>query len=381
MKVVFITSMTPSGHYSQYITKGLNRQKGLDLIVYAGKHEAGRVDPKKYGSVKYVWNKSVSFISDILKELEKDKPDVVHVQQEFNMYGGTLTGAMFPLLILRLRRAGYKTVVTIHAAVHKHQINDEFIRLFHKNSRVMRPFILKIFFQYVYMMTSWTASTMLVHTRLKWKILTEDYGVSAKKLTHMPIVIPDKKVNNTKKDKYFFYFGYMVRRKGLEHALEGFKKYIDSHPRSPFKLILAGGVIRGQEKALDEIKEFIGKNKLEKRIAMKGFIEEREQDRLYNRAYAVIIPAKVSMGSSGPLFHAMSYGKCVIATREGYFKEDIRHLKTGILTDNAKWKTAFEFAVNHPALIAHIEKNVEKKARDQHPDAVARRYVQVYNSL
>jgi glycosyltransferase involved in cell wall biosynthesis len=87
------------------------------------------------------------------------------------------------------------------------------------------------------------------------------------------------------------------------------------------------------------------------------------------------------MGSSGPLFHAMSYGKCVIATREGYFKEDIIHLKTGILTDNTKWKNAFEFAVNHPKLIANIEKNVTKKARDQEPATVARRYVQVYNSL
>lgn len=381
MKVVFITSMTPSGHYSQYITKGLHQQKDIDLIVYAGLHEAGKVDAKKYGTVKYVWKKSLTYISDILRELERDKPDIVHVQQEFNMYGGVLTGALFPLLILQIRMAGYKTVVTIHAAVHKHQVNDEFIHLFHKNSKIMRPFILKSFFQYVYMTTSWIADTMFVHTKLKQKILTEDYAVSPKKLTFMPIVIPDKKTNNVKKDKYFFYFGYMVRRKGLQHALEGFKKFIDSHPRSPFKLVLAGGVIKGQEKAFEEIKDFIALNRLEKYILMKGFIEEQEQDKLYNRAYAVIIPAKVSMGSSGPLFHAMSYGKCVIATREGYFKEDIIHLKTGILTDNTKWKNAFEFAVNHPKLIANIEKNVTKKARDQEPATVARRYVQVYNSL
>lgn len=381
MKVVFITSLTPSGHYSQYITSGLARQKNIDLTVYAGVHEKGKVAPGKYGTVKYVWKKSPSYISDILAELKKDKPDVVHVQQEFNMYGGPLTAALFPVFLMLLKINGFKVVVTIHAAVHKHQINAEFIRLFHKNSKLMKPVFLMAFFQYVYKGSSMFADRVFIHTHLKKKILTEDYGISPKKLIIVPIVIPEKPIRNGQKEKYFFYFGYMVRRKGLEYALEGFKKFTDSNPKSPYKLTLAGGVIKGQEKALDEIKDFIAQNGLKMKVIMKGFIEEKEQDALYNKAYAVIIPSRVTMGSSGPLFHAMSYGKCVIATREGYFIEDIKHLKSGMLTENNRWEKAFEYAVNHPEIIKSIEKNVTKRADSQSPVTVARVYAQHYASL
>lgn len=381
MKVVFISSMTPSGHYSQYITYGLNRQKNIDLIVYAGLHEKGRVDQKKYGQVKYVWHKGASYIRDILNELKKDRPDVVHIQQEFNMYGGTLTGAILPLLILLLRLNGFKTVVTIHAAVYKKQIDDEFIHLFHKNSKVMRPFILKSFFHYVFKISSVFANRVFIHTYRKLDILTHDYGVSKKKIDVVPIVIPSGKIKRYKKEPYFFYFGYMVRRKGLEYALEGFKKFVKKHPKTPYKLVMAGGVIKGQEKAFDEIKDFIKESGLSKKVEIKGFIEERDQDALYGRAYAVIIPARVSMGSSGPLFHAMSYGKCVIASREGYFLEDIKNLKSGILTENNKWDRAFEYAVSHKSVVSSVEKNIEKRAQAQSPDACARIYATHYESL
>lgn len=380
MKVVFITTMLPAGHYSQIICSGLAKQKDVNLIVYTDKNSEN-LKIKGCGEIRTVWSKSPKYIFEILRELKKDRPDIVHLQQELNMYGGILSALLFPFLVALIRFSGFCTVVTIHASVYKKQINKEFMKLFHQESLFVQPLILKMVFYYLFRTISLFSDAILVHTFLAKDILVSDYGVSAIKTTMIPIAIPRRFNYKVKKEKYFFYFGYMVRRKGLGYALDGFRKFLLKNPHSPFKLVLAGGVILGQEKAFDEIKNDIKNNKLTDKVSIKGFIEEKEQDILYQKAYAVIIPAIVSMGSSGPLFHANSYGKCVIASKEGHFLEDIRDKETGILTNNNKWDEAFAYAANHLEQIAIIEHNVALKARSRSPIKTARLYLDLYRSL
>lgn len=380
MKVVFVSSMLPSGHYSQFITNGLFLQKGLDLIIYADRNP-DNLGIKNCGKIKLVWSKSAKFVYEIVRELRTDKPDIVHIQQEMNMYGGIATTILFPILVLLFKILRFKVVVTIHAAVYKKQINKEFIRLFHRNSGHTKPIHMKILFYYIFKMVSLFSNLIIVHTFLNKDILSRDYGVSTGKIVVIPNVIPQKSYWGFHPRKYFFYFGYMVRRKGLEYALDGFGRFMKSNYRSKFRLIMAGGTIKGQEKALEEIKLYIKSKKLQTRIKILGYVEEKELDRLFGDAYAVVIPAKVSMGSSGPLFHARSYGKCVIASRVGHLIEDIEHLKDGILTENDKWNEAFEFAVNHTHKVSSIEKNVLKLAASRTPFIIAQKYKKLYQSL
>ncbi|KKR45375.1 MAG: Lipopolysaccharide N-acetylglucosaminyltransferase [Parcubacteria group bacterium GW2011_GWB1_40_14] len=380
MKVVFVTGMLPSGHYSQYIAHGLVETKKVELLVYTDKDEKNLII-KGCGQIIPVWSKSFKFIFEVLKQLRQDKPDIVHFQHELNMYGGMFTAALFPLLLLLTKLLGYKIVVTVHAAVFKKQIDDEFVRIFNQNPKIIRPFMLKTFFSYVYHSISLISNIMIVHTHLTKKIITQDYGVDGTKVHVIPAVIPEKKPYTGKTDPYFFYFGYMARRKGLGYALDGFKKYIETNPKSKFKLILAGGVIKGQEDSLREITDMITKSGLEQRIVYKGFIEEKAQDDLYHKAYCVIIPAVLSMGSSGPLYHANSYGKCIIATKIGHYLEDIDDGKTGILTDNDKWDQAFDMVVNNPSQVKQIEKNTMQKATDRKPITIARQYNSIYSQL
>ena len=377
MKIVFISGMLPSGHYSQYITNGLYQHANVDLLVYADKNPKN-LEIKGSGTVKTVWSKSLRYIPEILRELRKDKPDVVHLQHELNMYGGMLTAALFPFLVACIRLSGYRVVTTIHAAVYKQQVDNAFMKLFHQDSPLIRPFMLKLFFHYVYKSPSLFSHEIIVHTHLTKQILTSDYGVDAEKISVIPIAIPQKEIDNSRKEKYFFYFGYMVRRKGLGYALDGFRRFIEKNPGSEYKLMLAGGVIRGQEKAFEEIKDMIKENNLQDKVIIKGFIEESEQDDLYRKAYAVVIPAEVSMGSSGPLFHSVSYGKAVICSKIGHFLEDIDDGNTGILTDNDKWHEAFWDAADHPEKIAAIEKNVETKARSRNPYSTTGKYMALY---
>ena len=379
MKVVFISSMLPSGHYSQYLTHGLNSIRDIELLVYADK-QPNNLAILECGKIKNVWSKSIFYLFQITREVIRDRPKVVHIQHELNMYGGIVTSAIFPVLLLMLRVIGANVIVTVHASVYKKQIDQEFMSLFHKDSKLFAPFLLKIFFQYIFIFVSFLSHKIIVHTHLAKDILVADYGMNESKICIIPISIPQRNIQNSNKKPYFFYFGYMVRRKGLGFALSGFKKFIENNPLTPYKLVLAGGVISGQEKALDEIMGIIQLNGLQDRVVIKGFIEEAELDQLYWNAEAVVIPAKISMGSSGPLFHAVSYGKCVIASKVGHFLEDIDHLTDGVLTENHEWEKAFQIVADHPELVSKIEFAVAEKARSRMPALIAGAHVNVYSA-
>lgn len=372
--------MLPSGHYSQYITGGLVKTGKVDLLVYTDNDKKNLL-VKGCGHIVPVWSKSPKFTVEILKQLIKDKPNIVHFQHELNMYGGIFTAALFPILLLFTKMVGFKIVVTVHAAVYKDQIDNEFIRIFNQDPRKIRPFMLRIFFYYIYKTISLVSDVMIVHTHLTKKIITQDYGVDRVKVHVIPAAIPGKSTYKGKTEPYFFYFGYMARRKGLGYALDGFKKFLKENPNSKFKLILAGGVIKGQEDSLIEITEMISKSDLKDKIIYKGFIEEKEQDDLYQKAYCVIIPAMLSMGSSGPLYHANSYGKCIIATKIGHYLEDIDDGKTGILTENSNWDKAFKKVVENIELVNKIEKNVYQKAQTRSPLNTARQYNKLYDEI
>lgn len=377
MKVVIISSMLPSGHYSQYLTGGISSLPGIELIVYSDKNPANMAI-RGCGQIKTVWSKSASYVLQIIRELKKDKPDIVHLQHEFNMYGGIVTAALFPCLLIILKILRYRVVVTVHAAIDKKQIDAEFIELFNKDSSLVRPIFLKVFFYYIYKSLLVFSNLIIVHTNLTKDILVTGYGTSASKISVIPIAIPIRTIKNTNKVKYFLYFGYMVRRKGLGFALEGFKKFLENNPGNSYKLILAGGVISGQEQAFEEIKSMISNFGLQNEVIIKGFVEENELDELYWNAEAVIIPAKISIAGSGPLFHAVSYGKYVIASKVGNLKEEIDHLKTGVLTDNDKWHEAFQFVADNPEQVSRIERAVTQKAATRTPTVIALMHREVY---
>lgn len=380
MKLVFISSMLPSGHFSQIITSGLAKVRNLELIVYTDKDKKN-LSIKHCGEVKRVWSKTPKFVSEILGQLKLDKPEVVHIQQEFNMYGGLATAFLFPWLLLGIKLQGIKVVTTLHATVFKRQIDSEFIRIFNKNqSFLMRPLTFKMFFHYIFFFSSLFSDEIIVHSPLTKQILSEDYTVDPEKMNMIKTAVPEKRVKSVRKKPYFFYFGYMVRRKGLEHLIRGFAQFLLDNPGTPYKLVLAGGVIKGQEVAFEEIKQFIKDLYIEDKVEIKGYIEEEEQDKLYNEAYAVAIPAVLSMGSSGPLYHSFSYGKCVIATKIGHFLCDIKDKKTGILTENGSWASALQFVADHSETVSQIEANVVKEKAKRTPYLTALQYEKVYKS-
>lgn len=380
MKIAIVSGMLPSGHYTQNLASGLSKIKKIKLFIYTDK-DKDNLKIKNRGKIKLTWTKSASFVYQIIRQVVLDKPDIVHFQHEINMFGGLLTAMLFPLLLFFAKLTGVGIVTTVHATVSPDQINKHFVETFNKNPQIIRPLYLKIYFSYLYKTICLLSHRVIVHTELSKQVLQEYLPSAKDKIIVIPTTIPHVKMVKAKKKKYFFYFGYIAHRKGLENMIEGFKEFIKENPKSGFNLILAGGVISGQEKALEDLKKTISKNALKNNIKYVGFLNLKQQNQYYREAYAVVIPAKVSISASGPLYHATSHGKFIIASNIGHLRYEIKNNYNGYLISNSGWQKAFQKVIKNPVWVSKIERGTKKTAIERSPLKTAKKYIKLYEQI
>ena len=380
MKIVFISSLLPTGHYTENLLKALHNHTKNQYITYTDR-DTNNLGVKGCGIIKPVWRKNIFFWIDILKQLRIDKPDIVHLQHELTMYGSIVTALLFPLLVFILRLLGYRVITTLHAVVAKEQITDEFISNFMMNKPFyITPWTLCLVFSYIYTTVGKYSHICICHTHRLAQFLHKDYGVKKDKIITIPPVIPVHTILDDKKEKCFLYFGYMVRRKGIEYILRAFQKLIQTYPE--YKLILAGGVIQGQEHAFEELKTLVYSMGIDQAVIFKGFIpEETYLDELYAKAYAVVIPARLSIAASGPLYHARGYHKCILASDIGNFREEITNMENGILVDNEHWYEMMRKTIKQPDLVKKLENGAKKIAFQNGGEHIAKQYDRLYTHL
>ncbi|MDG6923863.1 MAG: glycosyltransferase, partial [Nitrososphaerota archaeon] len=184
------------------------------------------------GHIKLEWSKNPGYLFQIARTIRQEDPDTVHLQYEVNMFGGILTALMFPWLILTLRIQRFKTVVTIHSIVTREAVDEDFVSFFKSYFSMVTPAMMKLFYCYSNMLISTFSNRIIVHTSMMKQILCCEYRVPESKVQVIPIGIPTREPSLTKKQNYFFYFGYIARRKGLELVIRGFKKFIERNPNT-----------------------------------------------------------------------------------------------------------------------------------------------------
>lgn len=375
-----VTTLLPETNYSWYLCLALAKKIGPDFSVYTDKNEKNRA-LKNCGRVKLIWDKNFKFIFQIILIARKAKPAVIHLQHEINMYGGLVTTILFPWLLFFLKIRKIKIVTTLHAVVPLEIIDKKFIRSFRGETKIS-PWMLKLFFIYLNRFINFFSDIIIVHTNLLENVLSVDYGISEEKIKVLPHGVPGVALTEKMKGDYFLYFGYIVKRKGLENVICGYAEFIkENEEYANFKLVLAGGTINGQEFAKEDILELIEKLGISGSVEFTGFVNDDRIKELFERAYAVVIPAVISISASGPLAQAFAYGKCVIASRIGNFCEEIDNGEDGILVDNDDWKAAFSKVLLDQDLVKKIESNIKKKATIRNWDNVAKRHFEIYNEL
>jgi len=381
-KIAFISSFYPETNYSRYLSEELIRQikkNNFEIEFYAEKNEK----PLSCYHLK-TWNKGLISIVDIAKKIIKQKPKLAHFQHEINMYGGTLSAFLFPFLVGLTKLLRIKILITIHAVPDLRLVDKEFIGFFRKNTNLIHPFVLRIFFKYLFFLLGIFSDLLIVHTETLKKTLTNDYKLESNKIKVISHGVDTHNLNLSKQksnEKYFLYFGYLSKRKGILDILDGYSKFIKNNPVQEFKLILAGGVITGQEYAFEEIKSYIERLNIKEKVEITGFVDNAKIKQLFVNAYVVLVPAVISISASGPLAQAYSYNKCVIASKLGNFCEEVTNDYDGFLVEKSGWGDKLAYVVNNYQHVINIEQNVKNKALQRSWKNISALHLNLYKSL
>lgn len=337
-KIAFITTLQPATHYSRYLVGAMQKPSSpSEIYIWADNDPKNRQVPLK--NVKPLWNPKGDYVDQILVEAKRLKPDLIHIQHEINMFGGSRRALRFPSLPRALKQAGFKVLITFHAVVAQDDINSEFLQAFSLPRFKPLILVLRAGFRRLFRQAAKFADGIIVHSEVTKHVLVDDYGINSEKISVIPIGIPPKasdgkstapKTLKLPKDaKVLLYFGYLIRRKGLEYLIDGFATA--ARKQKNLHLILAGGALDYQKDYPEELKKRINKLPCADRFHFTGFVSEPELNWLYDRSLALILPYTLSISSSLPLSFAFQHGKPVLASSIGTLRDEIRSGRDGLL--------------------------------------------------
>ena len=390
-KLAMVSSVLPATNYSAYLIEALQKKfaSRIETLVYTSlEKENTKTDLK---NVKLIWSKNYAYPFQVCWQVIKDRPRIVHLQHEINMFGNPPTTLIFPLLPFLLKILRAKVVITIHAVVTQKQINSEFIDTFWTSQKKYLLPLVRLFFKILFKSLGWFSNKIIVHTQGLKDILTEDYHLDGNKISVIPHGVPDKiklvknkevskQVKKQTQDREFLlYYGYLHKRKKIEILLKAFqlinKKY------SQILLIITGGTL--QKDYEKKLKKMVLELNLNKKVVFLGFVKEDDLRWLINHSLFVLLPSCFSIAASGPLAQIIAHHKPVVVSKIGVFGEEIDDDFDGLLAENtpSDWALKVKQLIEDKKLAQKIITNLKKKHQQREWSVVAEKTYNLYQAL
>ncbi len=252
---------------------------------------------------------------DAISAVRDLQPDLVHVQHEYGLFGGTnpfLDG--LPRWMRRLRQAvpdGTRIVATAHNVLpdgHRFETRGQGWRgpLYQVANATLLPWLRR----------HWREGTwglfdgVIVHSALQAAWLQ---GPGLPLVTTIPLVVPEipsqlggRPLTHVPR---ITVFGYFCPEKGQDVVIEALW-----YVTTPVRLRLAGGVGHPMNNAyFERCRQRIAEYALGDRVEVTGFVPEEDISRLYQESDLVVAPFRFTSGSAS-LVQALARGATVLAS-------------------------------------------------------------------
>ena len=252
--------------------------------------------------------------NEAISAARKLRPDLVHVQHEYGLFGG-LNPLLdrFPQWMRRLRDVvppSTRIVATAHSVLNDYQFDTVTPGWRTSLHHVVNRFALN------WLRRRWGAGTLgkfdglIVHSGLQRAILAAD---SSPVVAEIPHVVPaitlathEREIGPT---PTITLFGYFTPWKGQDIVIEALQ-----HVRIPARLRLAGGVGHPANLAyMSRCEAAIDRLGLRERVEVTGYVPDAEMARVYAESDLVVAPFRMTTGS-GSLVQALARGVPVLAS-------------------------------------------------------------------
>lgn len=387
MKISAVTTWPPYREgiaiYSEKLYTEVAAYVHVDII-------ANQIHSDQYGkttniTLYRIWTRNSPFyLFQILSKLVESKIDVVHLQHGWFLYGKAFTVMLFPILILLLRLAQKKVVVTMHTIIARNaQLSKK--RIVNAVLNVMVLTITRI-------LSTFTCK-MIVHNKLMKSVLKEAYHCKNDKITVIPHGID--KAKRGKRSQFtsqdgnnnppnVLSLGFIRENKELTPLLKAFRKINLHYPDA--RLIIAGGTHpHDDEKYLGRVKTTIADMKLES-VVLLNFVKEELLNYILDEADIVVLLSRELdlIETSGTLARVADFEKPLICSRVPKFQSELVDgydcvmVNTGNFVDIYE---ALERLIREVELRECLASNLKKRFTGRYWDCVAKRHVELYRSL
>lgn len=268
-----------------------------------------------------------SQVREFIEILKREKPDLIHIQHEFGLFGSkTPPFYTFPKLISDMRQALPQTKIIVTA----HSVYNEEHRYILESTGWQFPIRLALnLFALPFLRRLWTKMTWgicdatIVHSSTQIPIIEKSgCPVSAEIPLYVLKTNKNKKVEDAQAelinwhgeffntdDPLIVVFGFFSFEKAQDVALRAFARL-----RTNAKLVLAGGARRKADRPYyDHCQELIRGLGIQEKVFVTHYIPPERVDTYFSAARLVVAPFRVSFGSAS-ITQALSRGVPTLAS-------------------------------------------------------------------
>ena len=316
-----------------------------DVFVYISK------------KVEYpIWNpKNIFIFSDIIREMRRFKPDIIHVQN-----GDIVSVLSYPFV----RKAA---LITTFHDVHFNPGQKTII------NRIVRYCSIK------------KSKMIFVHGKKLKTLLMEKDNIPDNKICTIPIgehnVAPFNKYinNNIKCDNSILFFGWIGIRKGLEYLIKAEHMILKEVPE--IKIIIAGRMGHPEEYSRKLLNTIVHNTNFE---IYPHYISWEFGAELFQRSSIVVLPY-IEVSQSGVISTAYGFKKPVVVTDVGALSEIVDDGVTGFVVpskDSQALADALIKLLKSEKLREELGENAYKKLKtDLSWDNITEATIEVYKKV
>ncbi len=313
------------------------------------------------------------------RQLFSQRPDLVHIQFEFMMFGTPLAlpGFFFWVALARLR--GVSIVTTIHGPF----VSEESEL---KELSFMAPRWLfglaRVPLTIAYSIIGRVSDRIVVLARPFVDNLPEYCQGKVSIIPHGVEDTYSEEVAGGQVQEIpgrILYFGVLSPRKGIDDLVEAFAIVKSLIPKS--SLVVAGGLPAYYSRVISRA---LSLNPAGSDINFRGTVSSSELDMEFRKAAVFVLPYKIGISASGPLSLAMGYGKATIATRTKYFSDVLVDGIDAILVEPSNPKELADAIVSilgDQGLASRLKKAIRNKGRVNTWEKVALQTKEVYEAI
>jgi glycosyltransferase involved in cell wall biosynthesis len=353
IRLCVISTMPPGGGGVSTYTKSLISSfdtSDFEITILSKKNRlVSKSEPLEDKAITILpcWEDGFLYPFKLFKVLCRLRPQIVHVQHEFFLFGGLFSALMFPFFIFLNKFLHSKLIVTLHGIVNPVELKDpELGSVGSESLKGMPMWLAQMGLLLITRSITDFSDKIIVMNNSHRSILTGEYRCSPKKIVMIPHGVPHgeiipqeiaKKKLGFEGFKVAFYFGYITKYKGIDILVKAFKK-IESEKRT-FLLVIGGGphprlkFDRDYQAFWDSITQEISKDK---QIRFVGFIPEDLLSTYISASDVVVFPYVASFSTGGPMNITLGHYRPIIASRVSSFSDvlpDSAIFKTGSVSD------------------------------------------------